>query len=280
MREVLRDRKSLKQNTYLLVTTKEMTEVLSFNFDCPKLRFDLSQVTGMALPASVSEVNSWFKVAHQSHESSESINVDSEENETYDATEDVIDDMDRLRGASGSPTLSSSKSGTRKRGRDATESRCSISDDDPPARKMKNVNGLAVKPYYQRSDVISMNPARLAEKFHRQRVKNNLTAINNANVQVLPETKKVQANAKVSTQAEIAKENAQAKQRLNAEKEKKRKEAEAAAQIQKANRIPKHKVKKTHSVMAVRKWEAKSGKQYALLSGPERDVANQEISRM
>ena len=44
----------------------------------------------MALPASVSEVNSWFKAAHQSHESSESINVDSEENETYDATEDVM----------------------------------------------------------------------------------------------------------------------------------------------------------------------------------------------
>ena len=51
-------------------------------------------------------------------------------------------------------------------------------------------------------------------------------------------------------------------------KKKKRKEAETAAQIQKANRIPTQ--GKEAPVMAVRKWEAKSGKQYALFSGPER----------
>lgn len=258
-----------------------MTEILSFDFDCPKLRFDLSQVVGStALPASVGEVDGWFMVAHRIHESNESVHGDGEENEAESSSEDAVDGMDRLKGASVSPTLSSSKKGGRKRVREEAEDHEGMGEDDPPARKMKNVDGLAAKPYYQRSGVISMNPAKLAEKFHKQRVKNNLTAMNNANVQVLPETKKVQASAKVSTQAEIARENAEAKQRLNADKEMKRKKADAAAQMQKANRISKQKVKKTHSVMAVRKWEAKSGKQYALLSGPAREVANQEISQM
>ena len=62
-----------------------MTEVLSFDFDCPnKLRFDLSMVTGLVPTPRVSHVDDWFKVAHRSHESIESI-VNVEETEvTYE----------------------------------------------------------------------------------------------------------------------------------------------------------------------------------------------------
>lgn len=259
-----------------------MTEMmLSFDFDCPnKLRFDLSQVTGLVPTSMISLVDDWFMSAHESHESSESM-IDSEVAET--ANMDAFDSVDRLKRDSVSPTVSSTKKVGHKRGRDdmddSENSRNHYHtgyghEGGPPARKMKNVNGLAVK-LYKNTGVMSMNPARLAEKFHRQRVKNNLIALNNANVQILPETKKVQAQAKVSTQAEIAKENALAKERLNANKKNERKRAEIAAQVQK---VSKPRVKKTHSVMAVRKWEAKSGKQYALLSGPEREIANEEIS--
>lgn len=51
------------------------------------------------------------------------------------------------------------------------------------------------------------------------------------------------------------------------------------AEVKQIERSKARKSNKTHSVMAVRKWEMKTGKQYALLSSAEREAANAEISK-
>ena len=264
-----------------------MTAVVSFDFDVPsKVHMDLTHMVGRVMLSSASsttaEVDKWFKVAHSLHDPNGVVD------NTNDGTErnwgnGSVDEMERLKSNSFSPTTTTTKSsGRRKRSREEDEEEEGNAGNNInfPMRKMKNVNGEAAQHYFHTNTKV--NKARLAEKFHQQRVKNNLIAMNNDNTQVLPELKsKVEANAKVQSQAEIAKANASAMQRVVAEKEKKRKEEQAVAALAKINheKSKKHRVK-SHSVMKVRKWEMKTGKQYATLGVAAREQANAEISNM
>jgi hypothetical protein len=262
-----------------------MTAVVSFDFDVPsKVHMDLTHMVGRVMLSSASsttaEVDKWFKVAHSLHDPN-GVADNTNDSPERNWGNGSVDEVERLKSNSFSPTTTKS-SGRRKRSREEEEEKGANADNDIdlPTRKMKNVNGKAAQPYFHTNTMV--NKARLAEKFHQQRVKNNLIAMNNDNTQVLPELKsKVEANAKVQSQAEIAKANASAMQRVVAEKEKKRKEEQAVAALAKINheKSKKHRVK-SHSVMKVRKWEMKTGKQYATLGVAAREQANAEISNM
>ena len=85
--------------------------------------------------------------------------------------------------------------------------------------------------------------------------------------------------------AAAEREAAAAKEKIAEDKLRKQEEAKVAAakraEAKQAERSVSRKGgKKSLSVMAVRKWEQATGKQYALLGAIERETANAEIAKM
>ena len=270
--------------------------VMMFDFDClNKNRVDLSLAENLVHREALGVVDEWFRVAHLLHERNgvELLRAAAEAENKANTVQEQQTVGSKVQVGLTRKAAVPKQSGV-KRDRSVLYEQEQHQEEEVEVEGSAGLQSNALrrtasvkarKQASKREGSVLMNKVRIAEKFHKQIVKNNLTAVNNDNAQILPATKKVKANSTLPSQAEIAREAAAAKQKIAEDKLRKQEETKVAAakraEAKQAERSVSRKGgKKSLSVMAVRKWEQATGKQYALLGAIEREKANAEIAKM